>query len=106
MNGLIGTLKVSPEEMLAAAAELSGYISNMRDCFETMKNTMVRSVNYWVGEAGEAHRQLYLEQVDQTEEMIARYTEHVTDLNAMAGVYSEAEQSAQNVAEELPASNL
>ena len=103
---MIGTLKVSPEEMQAAASELSGYVSTMNDCFREMKATMERSASYWVGEAGDAHRQMYQEQVAQTEEIIARYTEHVRDLNTMAGVYTEAELSAQMLADELPMSIL
>lgn len=103
---MIGTLKVSPEEMQAAAAELSGYISNMNECFEAMKRTMDSSDSYWMGEAGNAHRQLYNSQIATIEEIIARYTEHVTDLNTMAGVYSQAEATAQAKADELPSINF
>lgn len=103
---MIGTLKVSPEEMQAAASELSGYVSTMNECFQQMKNTMSQTAVYWVGEAGDAHRQLYQDQVAKTEEIIARYTEHVRDLNTMAGVYSEAESQAQSKAEELPMIDL
>lgn len=103
---MIGTLKVTPEEMQAAASELSGYVSTMNDCFQQMKATMDQTAGYWVGEAGNAHRQMYQEQVAKTEEIIARYTEHVRDLNTMAGVYTEAEQSAQTMADELPMSIL
>lgn len=103
---MIGTLKVSPEEMQAAASELSGYVSAMNDCFQDMKSIMQRSSSYWVGEAGDAHRELYQQQVEMTEQIVARYTEHVRDLNTMAGVYSEAEASAEAAAEELPQSIL
>ncbi len=102
----IGVITVTPEEMVSAASELSGYVSTMNECFQQMKNTMAQTEGYWVGEAGEAHRKLYQEQVAKTEEIIARYTEHVRDLNAMAGVYTEAEQTAQNLADELPMSIL
>lgn len=103
---MIGTLKVTPEEMQAAASELSGYVSTMNECFQQMKSTMEQTAGYWVGEAGNAHRQMYQEQVAKTEEIIARYTEHVRDLNTMAGVYTEAEHTAQTTAEELPMSIL
>ena len=103
---MIGKLKVSPEEMAAAASELSGYVNRMRDCFQSMRRTMQSSSAYWVGEAGNAHRQMYEEQVEKTEDIIARYTEHVRDLNAMAGVYAEAESSAEAKADELPMINL
>ena len=97
-----GVLKVTPEQMEAAASELSGYVSSMSECFQQMKNTMDQTAVYWVGEAGNAHRQMYQEQVTKTEEIIARYTEHVRDLYTMAGVYIEAEQTAQAMADELP----
>ena len=103
---MIGTLKVSPEEMQAAASELSGYVSAMEQSFQAMRNVMDGSASYWVGVAGDAHRQLYQQQVSKTEEIIARYSEHVADLNTMAGVYTEAEASAQSRAEELPNSIL
>ena len=103
---MIGTLKVSPEEMVSAASELSGYVSAMRECFQQMKSIMSQSETYWVGEAGDAHRQLYQDQVAKTEEIIARYTEHVTDLNTMAGVYSEAEAQAEAKSDELPMIDL
>lgn len=103
---MIGTLKVSPEEMQSAASELSGYVNTMNECFQQMKNTMQQSAAYWVGEAGNAHRQLYQDQVAKTEEIIARYTEHVRDLNTMAGVYSQAEAQAEAKADELPMIDL
>lgn len=103
---MIGTLKVSPEEMQAAASELSGYVSAMEQSFQAMRMIMGDSVSYWVGIAGDAHRHMYQQLVAKTDEIIARYSEHITDLNAMAGVYGDAEGSAQSVAEELPNSIL
>ena len=87
---MIGTLIVSQEEMRAAASELSGYISYMDGCFQRMKRTMDLTNGYWTGDAGDAHRQLYQEQVENIAQIIARYQEHVRDLNEMAGLYSDA----------------
>ena len=106
MASTIGTLQVTPEEMQSAASQLSGYLSNMQSCFDAMKNTMTGTIGYWVGEAGDAHRRLYQSQVTKTEEILRRYQEHVRDLNAMAGVYAEAEQAAANEADQLPAINF
>lgn len=103
---MIGTLKVTPEEMQAAANELVTYVNEMSACFDTMKNTMSASANYWTGEAANAHRLLYTEQIPKTEEFIARCNEHIRDLNTMAGVYSQAETDATRTAEELPVSTL
>lgn len=103
---LIGTLIVSEEEMRAAAAELSGFISNMDDCFQKMMRTMERTASYWTGAAGDAHRQLYLEQVETTVEIIARYQEHATDLNEMAGIYVQSASNITSLIDALPTSDL
>lgn len=101
-----GFLKVSTTDMQAAAGKLNSYVQDMTESFQTMKQTMASTSHYWVGEAGEAHRAMYEEQVANTEDFIARCNEHIRDLYAMAGVYYEAEQTAQTKAEELPVSLL
>ena len=103
---MIGTLIVSEEEMQAAAAELSGYIANMDNCFQRMMQTMERTNGYWTGDAGDAHRQLYQEQVETTQEIIARYQEHVVDLNEMAGIYVQTGVSIATLIDEMPISEL
>lgn len=97
---------VSKEEMRAAAAELSGYVANMDDCFQRIMQTMERTNSYWTGDAGDAHRQLYHEQIETTQEIIVRYQEHVADLNQMAGVYHETVVSIGALIDELPISDL
>lgn len=106
MANTIGVLQVTPEEMQSAASQLAGYLKTMEEAFASMKTTMQGTSGYWVGEAGDAHRRLYEGQISKTEEIIARYQEHVTDLNAMAGVYGQAEQTAAATAEQLPVCNL
>lgn len=103
---MIGTLSVSQEEMRAAASELSGYISNMEGCFQRMKRTMDLTNGYWIGDAGDAHRQLYQEQIDDVEEILARYQEHVRDLNEMAGLYTDAVTRIAAMIDELAPSEL
>lgn len=103
---MIGVLKVSAPQMQAAASNLNTYVGEMQNAFQSMKTIMEQSVSYWVGEAGDTHRELYQEQIGQIEEILARYREHINDLNTMAGVYHEAEASAQSVADELPMINL
>lgn len=102
----IGTLTVTPEELQNASSVLAGYVRNMEACFSEVKRTMNASSTYWVGEAGDAHRALYESKVSETEEFIARCEEHIRDLNEMAGVYTEAENTAINEIEQLPLSNL
>lgn len=103
MANLAGELRVTPEELQNASQKLSIELGNMQRCFDQMKSIMNASAGYWVGQAGDAHRLWYQEQTGITEEIIRRYQEHVTDLNEMAGVYIQAEQTAQQTAEQLPA---
>ena len=49
---------------------------------------------------------MYKTRKAKIEEILARYQEHVTDLQVMAGVYEQGEQAAQNAADSLPISNL
>lgn len=101
-----GTLIVSKEEMQAAASELSGYVSQMESSFELMQRTMERTSGYWTGDAGDAHRQLYLDQIENTRQIIARYQEHVQDLNAMAGVYETHVRTVASMIDEIPVLDL
>ncbi len=103
---MIGVLKVSPEEMQTAAGELNAYTNEMNQSFDDMRRIVSQTSNYWIGEAGDAHRALYEEKVGMIQEILARYREHVSDLYAMAGVYREAETLAQSTAEELPTIDL
>lgn len=95
-------IKVTPEVLIQKAEVVKGKISTMQTAFTNMMNTVSKSNSYWVGDAGDAHRKVYKEYEPEITEIFNRLTEHVTDLNAMAGVYSEAEKAVAEVAESLP----
>ncbi|MCD7981726.1 MAG: WXG100 family type VII secretion target [Clostridiales bacterium] len=103
---LEGTLKVTPEELKTQSGKVRTRIQNLESSFETMRTLISGTAAYWTGSAAEAHREDYESKKGTIEEMINRYTEHVRDLETMAGVYQEAEAQAVNLADELPASSL
>ena len=103
---IAGTLKVDPEVLRAQSSTVENERKKMQGYFEDLRSVIEGSSGYWIGEAGDAHRKLYLSRIGKVEEMLARYQEHVRDLQIMAGVYTEAEAKATSQAEALPASTL
>ena len=56
-----------------------------------MKSPVEKSSGYWVGEAGDMHRQNYTDQIENIETMLKRLSEHPVDLSTIAQKYSETE---------------
>ena len=92
---------VSTEALLSQASTVEGLIKRVSAGFDTMKQKINNTNSYWIGEAGDVHRQKYISQQQTIDEIIRRLTENVTDLRAMAGVYEQAERSAEAEAEAL-----
>lgn len=100
----IGTasVKVSTEQLAAQAAEVRRYGNDMKKNFKLLSDTLDKTKNYWLGEAGEAHRKMYEEQKDAIDEMLRRLLEHPGDLEAIAGNYQQAESINVTTAQGLP----
>ena len=103
---LTGQLTVTPEELANQAGQVSGAAKDLQQSFSRIKTLVNETDNYWRGDAADAHREGYNKNQSKIDEIIARYNEHVRDLEAMAGVYREAEATAASMADELPASTL
>lgn len=96
-------LKVTPEVLLSKSAEFSAKLNKMRQDFDSMDSRVADTCAYWMGDANDIFREKYQEYKPEIEEIIRRLEEHVRDLNAMAGVYSEAETEVKSIIEDLPA---
>lgn len=103
---LDGQITVTTEQLRAQATEVKNLLDTMTNQFTYLKDTVNGTSSYWIGEAGDTHRKQYIIRISKIEEMFARYTEHVTDLEKMAGIYEEAETVSAEVADELPISTL
>ncbi len=95
-------LLVTPEQLNQKAAEVEKYVANMRNRFENMKTLVEKSNGYWVGEAGDLHRQNYMSQKDNIDTILRRLAEHPVDLRAIAQTYTTTELKAQEIALDLP----
>lgn len=94
-------VRVESEKLEQAAGEINDRISKLNAAFEGMTEAMNRTQGYWIGEAGDAHRRVFLEQQPRREEVIARLSEQVSDLMQMAGVYVSAEKENVQLAQSL-----
>lgn len=95
-------IKVMPEQLSQKADKLRQKILRIQREFGAMEERINGTASYWAGEAGDVCREKYREFQPEIEEIIRRLEEHVRDLNAMAGVYREAETAAKDIIEDLP----
>lgn len=96
------SLTVTPEVLRAKAQSVQGRINELQKAFDAMKTQVNKTQNYWIGEAGDAHRESYRNKEADIAENIKRLREEVSDLNEMASVYASTEQTVAAIAEDLP----
>lgn len=102
-SAFLSTLLVEPDALRQKASVAEKKIQAMQIVFEEMETTINRTNNYWIGEAGDAHREYFSSKKPDIEEMFKRLTEHVRELNQMASVYSNVEKEVTQLAQDLPA---
>lgn len=102
-GSFLSSLLVDPEVMRHKAAAAQKKIQEMQNVFDAMETTVNRTNNYWIGEAGDAHREYFIQKKPEIEEMFKRLNEHVRDLNQMASVYANVEKEVTEISEDLPA---
>lgn len=100
--GAVSFLKTDPDVMRAKAAAVQVKIREMQASFEALENTIRKTQTYWIGEAGDAHRDFFNKTKEEREEILKRLMEDVTDLNQMAAQYSSTEKEVAALSEELP----
>lgn len=103
---ITGSLLVDTVTMTNQAAEVRRLANAAKVDFQAMKEIMEKTRNYWIGEAGDLHRKLYDDQKDDIDVMLRRILEHPTDLEQMAGIYTQAENTNVSTAQALPSDAL
>lgn len=93
-------IKVTPEVLEKKAQEVTAAINQMERCFDQVQNLVARTRYYWVGQAGEIHRELVTEKKEDMEQIIKRLKDHPDNLRKIAGTYrvTESEQAEQSMA--------
>lgn len=101
-SAFFSSLKVDPEVMRQKSVTVGNKITKMKRAFEELEVTVNKTNNYWIGEAGDAHREYFQSSKPEIEEMFQRLSEHSRELAEMAATYSTAEQEVTQLAEDLP----
>lgn len=96
-----GELLVEPKVLAAQAGEVERLVTLMKNGFDDLERYVRNTNSYWVGEAGNVHREKYINMKPNIEQAIKRLNEHVNDLRVMAGIYEEAENAANMEAQGL-----
>ena len=95
-------LKVTPEELHRQSSEVSSNVNKIKRRFDLMERQVKATNSYWDGDAADGFRSVYLEFKDELDDILARLSEHIVDLEKMAGVYEKAESSVIELIETLP----
>jgi WXG100 family type VII secretion target len=96
-----GTLLVTPEELLNASSAFSANMSSVQSITTAMMEIVTQTSGYWEGEAREAYVNKFNQLQDDIEKIHKMIQEHVTDLEAMAKTYQQAEQKSMETANQL-----
>ena len=93
-------IKVTPDVLEKKAQEVTTAINKMERCFDQVQNLVARTRYYWVGQAGEIHRELVTQKKEDMEQIIKRLKDHPDNLRKIAGTYrvTESEQTEQSMA--------
>lgn len=102
MSGMSGMrLKVNTEQLKSISSEVEGYIKDMRRSYNEVENIVNRSNSYWEGEGQTSYLQAYRRKYESVEEALSRFSDNVTNLRTIAGVYETTEADAVDTTDEL-----
>lgn len=90
-----GTLRVTPEQLEAAAGEFSAKGTTVSNLTSQMTQLVEGLGSVWEGEAATAYTAKFRQLDDDIQKMNRMIQEHSKDLTEMARVYREAENANQ-----------
>ena len=90
---MTGTIKVSPQKLIATAGEFSTEGSTMNALVSQMINIVTSMSSTWEGEASTAYITKFKSLESDIQMLNKMIQEHVNDLEQMANLYSSTEQS-------------
>jgi uncharacterized protein YukE len=96
------SFKVDSDVIRAKAQNVQVKINEIKNAFDEMEQSVNRTNQYWIGEAGDAHREYFKSRKDDIQTLFRRWNEEVSDMYQMASVYSQTEAEVEALAEDLP----
>ena len=98
-------LRYDTARLQSAAATLREKIQKAETSYENVMTIVKNTERYWIGEAGNEHRNVFLEERDDIDQILLRLKEHPTDLVAIAGVAEQAAEKTKEIVSQ-PSVNL
>lgn len=95
-------LKVTPEQLINAANEITDQISNMKLAFQALDSEIMNSTSYWEGDASSLHQRNYKTIKNEIETILKVLVNRPDDLLKMADLYKETEKVNAEIAKSLP----
>ena len=99
--GAVINLKVTPDQLQQKAREVSDAVSKMKNDFNKLNTAINSTHHYWIGRAGDLHRKLYNDKVEEVNEILQLLGRYPTDLLKMAGIYIQSENANKSAAASL-----
>ena len=105
---LTGRFKADTTRMRSQADTIRAAIGEFRSQLDEYDSLIGGTEYYWTGEAAQAYRRLYKGQKSLVEEMLARLSSQVRELEQLAGIYDRTESTNARQVEtlELPKLNI
>ncbi len=100
------TIEASSEVLTQKASEVNASISSVEKRIEEIKNLVGHTKYYWIGIAGDHHRQIYSDQEEDIRLVLQRLKEHPTDLLQIAGIYGKTEDDNKSRSNGIPSINI
>lgn len=97
-------IKVNTELLKERATTTKCKLKKIQNHFEKMEEIVCHSKHHWEGEANEAYCKAFSEYQIEIDEILKRMTEHITDLEKMAHIYTSTESNIMKL--DLPANVL
>lgn len=96
------TISVDPSVLLSASDDIQYKTSTIERTFSELQSKVQETSSFWMGEAAELHRRLFLDQVSAMETVIRQFKEQSENLKKISGNYGGAQAAAESAVEELP----
>lgn len=94
-------IKVKPEELENIASEAENSINILRNQFAQAEQIITRSSSYWEAEGHTAYLQSYRSKNANMEYYLQKFSDHITDLKTIAGIYKDTEAKAVEISQSL-----
>ncbi len=95
-------LKVSSQELKKKAGEIEQQVADVQREWKNLCEIVRTSRYYWEGEAGDEGRRFLDEILLEMQRILGRMQKHPSSLLEMAGIYVDAEEKAEQLANALP----